>query len=223
MIKDCKTILFKDLRLDLRRAENFFSMLFFTITILLIFAFALPPQLSKQIDVLSGMYWISFLLSGILSLNKSFQLEKENGCMHALLVSPVSRGAIFLGKMSATIVFVLVVQALVIPVFGILFNAVAITYFPEFMLLSLLASVGFASLGTLLAGLTSDIRFKEILLPLLLFPLLVPLLLASVRLTQTILSGGGFLESADWIRLLIGFDLIFLIISYLTFEFVMEL
>jgi heme exporter protein B len=223
MTKDSWAILLKDLRLDLRRSENFFSMLFFSITILLIFAFALPQDLSKQIEVLAGMYWISFLLSGILSLNKSFQQEKENGCIHALLVSPVSRGSIFLGKMSATIIFILIVQGLVIPVFGILFNSLAISFFPQLVLLSLLASLGFASLGTLLAGLTSDIRFKEILLPLLLFPLLVPLLLACVRLSQDILNGGGLLASADWIRLLIGFDLIFLIISYLTFEFVMEL
>ncbi len=223
MIRDIWAILIKDLQLDLRRMENFFSMLFFTITILLIFAFALPQELSKQINVLAGMFWISFLLSGILSLNKSFQHEKENACIQALLVSPVSRGAIFLGKMSASVVFILIVQGLVIPVFGILFNSLAISYFPELIVLSLLASIGFTSLGTLLAGLTSDIRFKEILLPLLLFPLLVPLLLACVRITQDILGGSGLLASVDWIRLLVGFDLIFLIISYLTFEFVMEL
>ncbi|MCG8334397.1 MAG: heme exporter protein CcmB [Proteobacteria bacterium] len=223
MIRDSWAILIKDLQLDLKRLENFFSMLFFTITILLIFAFALPQDLSKQIDVLAGMYWISFLLSGILSLNKSFQHEKENGCIHALLISPVGRGAIFLGKMFASVTFILIVQGLVIPIFGILFNFLAISFFPELMLLSLLASLGFASLGTLLAGLTSDIRFKEILLPLLLFPLLVPLLLACVRITQDILGGSGLLVSADWVRLLVGFDLIFLIIAYLTFEFVMEL
>lgn len=223
MIRDSWAILIKDLQLDLKRLENFFSMLFFTITILLIFAFALPQDLSKQIDVLAGMYWISFLLSGILSLNKSFQHEKENGCIHALLISPVGRGAIFLGKMFASVIFILIVQGLVIPIFGILFNSLAISFFPELMLLSLLASLGFASLGTLLAGLTSDIRFKEILLPLLLFPLLVPLLLACVRITQDILGGSGLLVSADWVRLLVGFDLIFLIIAYLTFEFVMEL
>ena len=223
MFADSWVILLKDLKLDLRRAENFFSMLFFTITILLIFAFALPTQLSKEIDVLSGMYWISFLLSGILSLNKSFHLEKENGCIHAVLVTPVARGSVFLGKMFATIVFILIVQALVIPVFGILFNSTVINHFFRFLLLSLMASIGFASLGTLLAGLTADIRFKEILLPLLLFPLLVPLLLASVRLTQTMLGGQGLLVDVDWIRLLMGFDLIFLIISFLIFEYVMEL
>jgi heme exporter protein B len=223
MIQASLTILLKDLRLDLRRVENFFSLLFFTVTILLIFAFALPPQLTKQVDVLSGMYWITFLLSGILCLNKSFQLEKDNGCMYAVLVSPISRGALFIGKMLATIMFIMVVQGLVIPVFGIMFNSVVFTYLTSFLLLSLLAATGFSALGTLLAGLTSDIRFKEILLPLLLFPLLIPLLLACVKLTQAVLTGAGLAGAADWLRLLIGFDLIFFIVSYLTFEFVMEL
>lgn len=223
MIQASLTILLKDVRLDLRKVENFFSLLFFAITILLIFAFALPPQLTKQVEVLSGAYWITFLLSGILCLNKSFQLEKDNGCIYAVLIAPISRGSLYVGKMLATILFILIIQALVIPVFGILFNGVVFTYFPSFLLLSLLAAFGFSALGTLLAGLTADIRFKEILLPLLLFPLLVPLLLACVKLTQGILSGAGLGGGSDWFRLLIGFDLIFFIISYLTFEFVMEL
>lgn len=223
MISDSWTLFLKDIRLDIRRLEHFFSVLFFSVTLALVFAFALPRELSSRIDVLCGMYWISFLLSGILSLNKSFQVEKENGCIQAILVSPVSRGAVFIGKMMATIFFMMIIQLLVIPVFGILFNEAAMTHLPAFLLLSLLASFGFASLGTLLAGLTADIRFKDILLPLLLFPLMVPLLLASVRLTQVMLAGQSLGEAIDWVRLLIGFDLIFMILSFLTFEFVLEL
>lgn len=222
MLADILVIVTKDLKLDLRRAENFVSMLFFSLVILLVFAFALPPEYGKEVEIVSGLFWISFLLGGILSLSQSFQLEKENACIEGILVSPVSRGSIYLGKMLSNIIFILVVQCFVIPILGILFNPVVFTYFVEFFLLGVVAAVGFSSLGTLLAGLTSDIRFKEILLPLLLFPLLVPLLLASVSITKVILTGGGIAGAGDWLRLLVGFDLIFLIISYLTFDFVME-
>ena len=222
MLTDIFVIVLKDLKLDLRRVENFVSMLFFSLIILLVFAFALPPNTAGQIEIVSGLFWISFLLGGILSLNKSFQLEKENACMEAILVAPVSRGSIYLGKMLSNVIFITIVQAFVIPILGVLFNTAVFDNLLDFFLLSVIAAIGFSSLGTLLAGLTSDIRFKEILLPLLLFPLLVPLLLASVTITQAVLGGEGLLGATDWLRLLIGFDLIFLIISYLTFDFVME-
>ncbi len=222
MISNAWTIFAKDLKLDYRRVENFFSMLFFSLVILLIFTFALSPEQTKQIEILCGIFWISFLLSGILSLSKSFSLEKENSCLDALLVSPISRGSIFLGKMMANIAMIMIVQLIVIPAFGILINDVVFNYVAIFVFVSFLASIGFSSLGTLLAGMTSDIRFKEILLPILLFPLLVPLLLACVKISQSILAGEGISPIVDWLRLLVGFDLIFIIISYLTFEFVME-
>jgi len=222
MISNAWTIFLKDLKLDYRRVENFFSMLFFSLVILLVFTFALSPEQTKNIGILCGVFWISFLLSGILSLGKSFSLERENSCLDALLISPISRGSIFLGKMLANMAMIIVVQLIVIPIFGVLFNGVVFDHVAIFIFISFMASIGFSSLGTLLAGMTSDIRFKEILLPILLFPLLVPLLLACVKISQSILAGEGLSPVVDWFRLLAGFDLIFLIISYLTFEFVME-
>ena len=200
-----------------------FPCCFFSLIILLIFAFALPQNTSNQAEIVSGVLWVTFLLSGILSLSKSFQLEKDNSCMDAMLLTPVSRGAIFLGKMAGNVVFILIIQLLIIPVFSILFFQTILDYFAELVLLSFIAAVGFSALGTLLAGLTTDLRFKEILLPILLFPLLIPLLLACVRITRGILIGQGLVGVMDWFRLMIGFDLIFLIISYLIFEFVMEM
>ncbi len=222
MLSDIFTIFLKDIKLDLRSMENFISMLFFSVVILLVFAFALPSDYSNQLVIVPGIFWVTFLLSGILSLGKSFQIEKENSCMEALLLSPVSRGSIFLGKMLGNIVFILLIQILIIPVFSVLFYPIVLSYFAELVLLSFIASVGFSSLGTLLAGLTTDLRSKEIILPIILFPLLVPLLLACVRITQEILGGHGFAGVQDWLKLLIGFNLIFLIVSYLTFDFIME-
>lgn len=223
MIPDIWTILVKDIRLDFRRMENFVSMLFFSIIILLTFAFALPAAKHDHHLLAPGIFWVTFLLSGMLSLNKSFQLEKENGCMESLLVSPTSRGALFLGKMAGNVVFIGIIQVILIPLFSLLFISSAIGFFGELLLLSLISTIGFTAIGTLLSGLTTDLRFKDILLPILLFPLLVPLLLASVRIMQSILAGDGFQGELDWLKLLIGFDLIFLIVSYLTFDIVMEI
>ncbi len=223
MFTDIWAILAKDIKLDFRSLENFFSMLFFSVIILLIFAFALPADDNDHRLLAPGIFWVTFLLSGMLSLNKSFQMEKENGCMEALLVSPTSRGAIFLGKMAGNTVFIMIIQAMLIPLFSLLFINSAIYHFGELYLLSFVSTIGFTAIGTLLGGLTTDLRFNNILLPILLFPLLVPMLLASVKITQSILWAEGFQGELDWLKLLVGFDLVFLIISYLTFDYVMEI
>jgi heme exporter protein B len=223
MISDILTIVQKDLRLDLRRLENFISLLFFSLIILLVFAFALPADKESHRLLAPGIYWVTFLLSGILALNKSFQLERENSVMEALLLAPVSRGAIFLGKMLGNLLFIFIVQLILIPLFSILFHTLTPVQYGEMLVLSVIVTTGFTALGTLLSGLTADLRFKEILLPILLFPLLVPLLLAAVTITRGILDSQGFGETADWLKLLIGFDLIYMIVAFLTFDFVMEL
>lgn len=223
MLADISAILLKDLKLDLRRMENFFSMIFFSVIILLIFAFALPADTESHKILAPGIFWVTFLLSGILSLNKSFQMEKENSSMEAILLSPISRGSIFLGKMSGNVAFILINQIILIPLFFVFFNNSAFSHFGEMLMLSVLVTIGFSALGTLLSGLTTDLRFKEILLPILLFPLLVPVLLAAVKVTQSVLADQGFLVQLDWLKLLVGFDLIFLIVSYLAFDFVMEI
>jgi len=223
MVSDIVTIVLKDLKLDLRRLENFISLLFFSLIILLVFAFALPADKESHRLLAPGIYWVTFLLSGILSLNKSFQMERENSVMEALLLAPVSRGAIFLGKMFGNILFILIVQLIVIPLFGVLFHNLTFVHYLELLGLSIIVTTGFTALGTLLSGMTADLRFKEILLPILLFPLLVPLILAAVTITRGILDNQGFGASADWLKLLIGFDLIYVIVAFLTFDFVMEL
>ena len=223
MVSDIFTIVLKDLKLDLRRPENFISLLFFSLIILLVFAFALPADKASHRLLAPGIFWVTFLLSGILSLNKSFQMERENAVMEALLLAPISRGAIFLGKMFGNILFILVVQLIVIPLFGVLFHNLSLVQFGELFLLAIIVTAGFTALGTLLSGMTADLRFKEILLPILLFPLLVPLILAAVTITRGVLDNQGLAAAIDWLKLLVGFDLIYMIVAFLTFDFVMEL
>ena len=137
-------------------------------------------------------------------------------------MSPISRGSLFLAKMAENMIFILAMQVILIPLFALFFFQDLMQYFFSVLGLSLLTCLGFSSLGTLLGGLTTDVRFKEILLPILLFPLLVPLLLASVILLKSVIAGAGISAELDWLKLLIGFDLIYAVISYLVFDYVME-
>lgn len=173
-------------------------------------------------DSMPGLLWVTFVLAGVLGLGKAFGQEKENGCMDGLLLTPVPRGLLYVGKMASTALFLAVMVALLLPLCGLLFQVnLAQVWLPIAGVL-LAGALGFSALGTLLGGITASLRGKEILLPLLLFPLLVPLLLVVVHLTSSILLGEPLADHAGWLELLAAFDVIFLIVSYLVFEYVME-
>jgi heme exporter protein B len=169
-----------------------------------------------------GLLWVMFLLAGMLGLSKSFTQEKENACMDGLLLTPVSRGVLYLGKMGSNALFLIVLLALVLPMFSIMFQIPVRGVLLPLCLVLLAGVLGFSALGTLLGGITSTLRGKEILLPLLLFPLIAPVLIVVVHLTGVILEGEALSQQVAWIRLLVGADLVFLIISYLVFDYVME-
>ena len=169
-----------------------------------------------------GLLWVSFLLAGVLGLSKSFGQERENGCMDGLLLTPVSRGVLYLGKMGSNALFLILLLVLVVPVFALLFQAPLGAMIWPLSPVLLGGVIGFCALGTLLGGLTSTLRGKEVLLPLLLFPLITPILIVVVQLTSVILEGGPLSEEMGWINLLIAGDVVFLMISYLVFEYVME-
>jgi heme exporter protein B len=173
-------------------------------------------------DDMPGLLWVTFLLAGVLGLGKAFGQEKENGCMDGLLLTPTPRGLIYLAKMLSTTAFLLFMLALLLPLSALLFQvSLAGVWLPLAGVL-LAGVVGFSALGTLLGGITASLRGKEVLLPLLLFPLLVPLVLVVVQLTAFLLSGEGLAAHAGWLQLLLAYDAIFLIVSYLVFDYVME-
>jgi heme exporter protein B len=173
-------------------------------------------------DSMPGLLWVTFVLAGVLGLGKAFGQEKENGCMDGLLLTPLPRGLLYLGKMASTTLFLLVMLALLLPLCGLLFQVNLAGIWLPLAGVLLAGAIGFSSLGTLLGGITSSLRGKEVLLPILLFPLLVPLLLVVVHLTTAILTGEPLADQTGWLQLLAAFDAIFLIVSYLVFEFVME-
>ncbi len=173
-------------------------------------------------DGMPGLLWVTFVLAGVLGLGKAFGQEKENGCMDGLLLTPVPRGLLYIGKMASTTLFLALMVALLLPLCGLLFQVnLAEVWLPIAGVL-VAGALGFSALGTLLGGITASLRGKEILLPLLLFPLLVPLLLVVVHLTSSILLGEALSDQLGWLEMLGAFDVIFLIVSYLVFEYVME-
>jgi heme exporter protein B len=169
-----------------------------------------------------GLIWVAFVLAGVLGLGKSFAQEREQGSLEGLLLTPVPRGVLYLGKMLGNALFLSVLMLLLVPLAGLLLG-VDLRGTAGPLILALLGGVfGFSALGTLLGGITAQVAGREVLLPLLLFPLLVPMLLVEVHLTQSILAGEPLSGQWAWLRLLAAFDGIFLVVSYLVFDSVME-
>jgi heme exporter protein B len=212
----------KDITVELRARERVNAMLFFAALVLFIFNFALGPDREKLREVAPGLLWLAFLFTGMLGLARSFQAERENDCFEELLLTPGDRESIYFGKLAGNVLFMMMAEALILPLFGILYNLDVWGALPSLALVAVLGTVGFSTIGTLLAAMTAHLRAREVMLPLLLFPLTVPVILGSVRATEAILSGGSLGDVSHWLKLLAGFDVIFLVACPLAFEFVLE-
>ena len=169
-----------------------------------------------------GLFWVTVLLAGMLGLSKSFAQEREQGCMDALLLTPVERGVIYLGKMFSNTLFLIAIQVMFLPVFSLFFGVGLRGVWLPLAVVMLGGTLGFAALGTLLGGVTASLKGREVLLPVLLFPLLTPLMVVAVYLTGVVLDGVSLWEQGPWLRLMAAFDGVFLIASFLVFEYVME-
>ena len=214
-------LVWKDVLIDLKRKDNLLSMILFAILTLLLFQFAMGEEPEMFQIALPGVIWIVFLMSGVLGLGKSFVLEMETGCMGGLLLAPVDRSVLFLGKMLANTLFLLFTQLLFIPL-CLFFFEIEVSNWLELLMVLFFGTVGFSSLGTLLTAMTSTLRGKEMLLPILIFPLMVPSLLCVVRLTDFLFFGAHSEEVWSWWKLLLGFDVVLFTLSLLGFEFIVE-
>lgn len=220
------TVLFKDLRIELRTGEMLSSLFLLSLLILLTLTFALEPERLQGPDVVSGLLWAGLVLAGTISLSRSFHLEREAGGWTGLALSPIDRGAIYLGKVAANFLFLMTAAILMLPLILLLLGDKGIGAFPQALpgvaLVSLLGTLGIAAVGTLFSAMTIRARAREVLLPLLLFPLLAPLVIAAARSTAGILGGDSIADSGNWIGLLGIFDALFLAAGGLTFDFVMD-
>jgi heme exporter protein B len=212
----------KDLLVELRNRETFTVMLFFAVVVLFLFHFSLNPERENTTLLAPGLLWLAFMFTGVLGLGRSFQAEQANDCLEQLLLIPGDRGNIFLGKLAGNVAFMLAVELLIIPLFALFFQLSLWDALAPLLAVAALGTLGFAAIGTLFSALTANLRAREVLFPLLLFPLVVPVIIGSVTTTGIILGGGPLAEASAWLKLLGAFDAIFLAVAYLTFEFVVE-
>lgn len=215
-------VAWKDLTAERRTKSNLNAVIFFAALMLLLFGFALGPDTEALRNAAAGILWLTVLFSGILVFNRSYQVELESGAIEALLLYPGDRRSIFVGKLAANLVFVLLVEAIIVPMTAIFYHVPMLEPFPGLLGVLLLGTVGFVTLGTFYAAMASRVRAREVLLPLLLFPMLIPLLVGAVEATTAVLAGNAMGDLSSWIRLLVVFDLIFLIATYFAFEYVIE-
>lgn len=213
-------ITWKDLRSEFRAREIITSVLVFTLLVIVIFNFALNSGVVSMQAVAPGMLWVTFAFAGVLSLNRTFVQEKEEGCLEGLLACPVGRDVIYTGKMLSSLFFMLVVEIVALPIFMVLFNLPVIT--GQIITVTLLATFGFVTVGTLFSALAVNTKARELVLPFLFLPVVVPVIIAAVNATGIALEGGSWGEMAIWLQILGAFDAIFLVVSFLTFGFVIE-
>src|SRR6185503_8773816 len=212
--RQVSVIAIKDLRAEMRTKEAINASLAFALVILLILSFAFDPSEETTREISGGLLWIVFTFAGTLVLNRSFARELPNDCLDALIAAPVPRAALFVGKALASFVLILAVEIVALPVFGIFYNVRWSRQFWPLILVLLLGTWGLTAIGTLFSALTVNIRLREVMLPLLVYPLMIPLLLGAMQLSALLVSGQPITgDMTVWLRLLVGFDIIFTALS----------
>jgi len=214
-------IVIKDVSAELRTREMVSSMLVFSLLVILIFNFTFDLRADNQRTLAPGVLWVAIAFGGMLGLSRSFIVEKDRGSIEGLLLAPMDRSAIYLGKMLGNVLFMAGVEIIILPVFVVLFNLSAGDLLPLAGIM-VLGTIGFAGVGTLFSAMVVHTRAREVLLPVLLFPVVIPVMLSAVRLTAAVLDGLPLAEMQNWLSLLIAFDAIFLALSFILFDFVME-
>lgn len=216
------SVLWKDILVERRSKETLNGLVFFSLVLLFLFQFALGPDKERLAAALPGLLWLGFVLSGLLALGRSFLIERENDCWEGLLLAPGDKAAVYLGKLAGNVLLMLVVEAVLLALFAVFFNVDLAGAVPGLALVSVLGTVALASIGTLFAAMTAQVRAREVLFPVLLLPLQVPVLLGTVKATESILSREGLASVSHWLALLGAADVIFVVVGFLTFEFILE-
>ena len=215
-------IIWKDLTTERRSKAGFNAVAFLGVLILLLFGFALGPDTEALRSAAAGALWLAILFAGVLAFNRSYQLELDGAALEPLLLYPAPRWTIFAGKFVANLLFVLLLELIVVPVAIILFQVKSGAGWLPAIGVNVLGTIGFVALGTFYASMASRSRAREVLLPLLLFPMLVPVLLASTGASSSLLAGNPMRDAGAWVQLLTAFDVIFVVASFLAFDHVIE-
>jgi len=210
-------ILWKDIRYELRSKRTWLGMGMFALLVLVVFNFTFDLRVDNVSAVAPGVLWIAFIFASLLGLGRTLAAEREQHSMDRLLLCPVDRKAIYLAKLLGNLLFIGVVEIVALPIYTLLFN---VPLPAALLLIVLLGTLGIATIGTLFSVMAAATRARELLLPILVFPLIVPVVISVVRATQQLMV--PTVNEPPWIGLLIAFDVIFLSVSMLTFQYVIE-
>lgn len=217
-----RAVAWKDLATERRSKAGFNAVAALGVTILVLFGFALGPDAQALRDAAAGALWLAVLFAGVLAFNRSYQVELESGALEQLLLHPGPRWTIFTGKLVANFAFVGLMLAIVTLVAMVLFQVSLPAAWPALIGVLLLGVIGLVVLGTFYAAMASRTRAREVLLPLLLFPMLIPVLLAAIQASKALMGGDLMRDAGAWVRILALFDLIFLFATHVAFEYVIE-
>ncbi|MEO7712259.1 MAG: heme exporter protein CcmB [Gemmatimonadaceae bacterium] len=212
----------KDLAIEFRTRTAFFSSIVFALLGLTIFYFAWDPTAVAAIDIAPGVLWVIFTFSGLLGLQRSFGVEQADGAMDALLAAPVDREAIYLGKALANVLFVAGVQAIALPALALFYSVPLGGVWLPLAGIALLAAVGIVAVGTLFSAMAVNTRLAELLLPMLSLPFFLPIVTAAAQTTARLVAGRPAAEAWPWLRILLGFDLVFVVACAVAFPYTLD-
>ncbi|MFQ5933797.1 MAG: heme exporter protein CcmB [Dehalococcoidia bacterium] len=213
-------IVWKDLLVEVRGKEIVLSVSFFALLMVFTFNFAFKPGSIETELITSGVLWFTFLFAAMLSFQRVINTEQENNCLEGLMLCPHGRDVIFLSKLASSFLFVLLVEAISLPIFTVVFNLPVLPL--QLLVIIPLATLGIAVIGTLLSVLSMNTRLQEVMLPILLIPIVVPAVIGAVESTSAAFNGEPWSEIQPWIWVLLAFDVVFLVLGLLTFEHVLE-
>lgn len=215
-------IFVKDLRIEWRNRETLASMCVFGLLVVFLFNFAFEPAGEETLRLLPGLLWIAFAFAGILGFNRSFAAERENQCLEGLALAPVDPGAIYLGKMLANLFFLGIVEVVVVFAVSLWYNFSFLPSLGWFACILFFGTLGYVAVGTIFGAISANTRMREVMLPVLQFPVAVPVFIGAIEASTGALRGEAAGDFAVWIRLLAGFSVVFLVLSSLLFEYVLE-
>ncbi len=223
MFREIKAIVRKDLAAEWRTKEIFLAMFVFAVLTIIIFIFSIDLRMVSKLDIAPAALWVAFIFAGTIGLNRSFAHEMENDCLAGIMLSPMDRSSIYIGKTIGNLVFMSMMEAMILPVFILFFNLdLSTALVGKLVLITFMGTFGFVALGTLLSAMSVRLKAREILLPILLLTLVIPIVIGAVKVTAIFLDGGPVSDAAGWLKLIGAFDIIFFTASIMIFEHLIQ-
>lgn len=222
ILRDAWLVARKDLTIEFRTRSAFLSAVVFALLGIVIFYFAWDTTAVSAIDLAPGVLWVIFTFSGLLGMHRSFSVEQPDRAIDGLLASPIARESIFLGKAIASLCFVVAVQALAIPSIGLFYNLPMGSIAAPLAGIALLAAIGLVAVGTLFSAMAVNTRLAELLLPMLALPFFVPIVIPAAQATAKLMSGRPVGDAVAWLKLLVAFDIVFIVACTLAYPFTLE-